>query len=453
MQSVGVLPHNIEAEEYVIGSILIDQDCMDTVPDILKPEHFYRDRNRWIYEAMLEVWKQGRPPDVAVVSEELHRKKLLQEVGGLGGLSTMCAVVPTSVHAMYYAEMIANAAVNRGVIAYAKRLSDTAFDNPYDVENTIASAESGLIELYPERSRIGMMPMKDIMDDFLATQGDSIDGIKAKKIISSGFMDIDIMLGGLPRGDMIIVAARPGVGKSALALNIARRASENNAITGIFSLEMGREQVALRMISEQSGINGMRVRQGIYTEAEESLLMDAVGHLSDLPLYVDDAPRIDLSQLRSKAKRLQASVGLDLLIVDYIQLVTLGGNKRYNRVEEVTEITAALKGLARDLDIPLIALSQLNRASEGRTDHRPQLSDLRDSGSIEQDADTVLFLFREEMHYQEDDWITRYPNTPYPRGMAEVIVAKHRHGAMGTIKLFFNAPTVAFKDLAFGAIP
>ena len=453
MQSVGVLPHNIEAEEYVIGSILIDQDCMDTVPDILKPEHFYRDRNRWIYEAMLEVWKQGRPPDVAVVSEELHRKKLLQEVGGLGGLSTMCAVVPTSVHAMYYAEMIANAAVNRGVIAYAKRLSDTAFDNPYDVENTIASAESGLIELYPERSRIGMIPMKDIMDDFLATQGDSIDGIKAKKIISSGFMDIDVMLGGLPRGDMIIVAARPGVGKSALALNIARRASENNAITGIFSLEMGREQVALRMISEESGINGMRVRQGIYTEAEESLLMDAVGHISDLPLYVDDTPRIDLSQLRSKARRLQASVGLDLLIVDYIQLVTLSGNRRYNRVEEVTEITAALKGLARDLDIPLIALSQLNRASEGRTDHRPQLSDLRDSGSIEQDADTVLFLFREEMHHQEDDWITRYPNTPYPRGMAELIVAKHRHGAMGTIKLFFNAPTVAFKDLAFRAIP
>jgi len=453
MQQIGVQPHNIEAEEYVIGSILIDQDCMNIVPDIIKPNDFFRKRNRWIYEAIVDVWKQGRPPDVAVVSEELHRKNLLMECGGLSALSMMCSVVPTSVHARYYAEMIKNTSVNRAVISFATKLATQAFENPYEVEEVIASAEIGLIGLYPEGSRIGMMPMRNIMDDFLVTQGNVIDGTTTKKMIPSGFSDIDLMLGGLPRGDMIIVAARPGVGKSGLALNIARRASQKNIVAGIFSLEMSREQLALRLVSEESGINGMRIRQGLYTQDEEQLLMNAVGLISDLPIYVDDTPRIDLSQLRSKARRLQTYVGLDLLIVDYLQLVTLGGKKRYNRVEEVTEITAALKGLARDLDIPLIALSQLNRMSESRIDHRPQLSDLRDSGSIEQDADTVLFLFREEMHHQEDDWLTRFPDTAYPRGIAEVIVAKHRHGALGTVKLFFNAPTASFRNIAFSAIP
>ena len=438
-------PHSIEAEEYVIGAILIDPDCMHIVPDILKPGHFYRERNRWIYEAMLTVWNQGRPPDMAVVGEELTRTKHLGDCGGYAALSAMSAVVPTSVHAQYYAEMIAKSAVNRSVIGFASELAGKAYDNPYDVEQALAEAESSLLALYPQELRNGMTSMRAVMDEFLQSQADTIEGLISQKTIPTGFMDLDLLLGGLPRSDMLILAARPGVGKSALALNIALKASQKNFITGIFSIEMSKEQVAMRIISEQANVNGMRLRQGLYTGDEELRIMDAVGEISELPLYVDDTPRVSLSQIRSRARRMKAQSGLDLLIVDYLQLVTT--DRRMNRVEEVTEVTAALKGLARELNIPMLALSQLNRASETRTEHRPILADLRDSGSIEQDADTVLFLFREDMHITEEDWLVRNPTVPYPRGIAEVIVAKHRHGALGTVKLQFASALASFKSL------
>ena len=261
--------------------------------------------------------------------------------------------------------------------------------------------------------------------------------------IMSGFDDVDELLGGLHRSDLVILAARPSLGKSSLALNMAVNAARNGSSVGIFSLEMGREQIALRMMSSEAGVDAHRLRMGLLTEAQEQRINDCIGSLSDLRIYVDDTPFQSIMEMRSKARRLFMEQGLDMLIVDYLQLIQ-GRSRGENRVQEMGEISRSAKGMARDLNVPVLAISQLSRAPEARQSHRPQLSDLRESGSIEQDADVVMFIYRDDLYFNEEEWEQRYPDQIYPQNLAELIVSKHRHGPIGTVKVHFEGSFVRF---------
>ena len=262
--------------------------------------------------------------------------------------------------------------------------------------------------------------------------------------ILTGFNDLDDLLGGLQPSDLIILAARPSVGKSSLAVNLAINASKQGSSVGIFSLEMSREQLAIRVLSSESEVSSHRLRLGLFTEAEEERIISSIGKLSELSIFMDDTPLQGILEMRSKARRLYMEHGLDMLVVDYLQLIE-GPSRNSNRVQEISEISRALKGLARDLNIPVIAVSQLSRAVELRTSHRPQLSDLRDSGSIEQDADVVMFIYREDMYSSEQEWMQQHPDERYPKNIAELIISKHRHGPNGTLKLLFQEELVSFR--------
>ena len=265
----------------------------------------------------------------------------------------------------------------------------------------------------------------------------------------TSFSDLDELLGGLQRSDMLILGARPGLGKSTLALNVSLNAARNGAVAGVFSLEMSREQLALRILASDAGVDAHRLRLSLYTETEEQRIIDSVGQLSELPVYIDDTPFQGMVEMQSKARRLSMEQGLDLLVVDYLQLIQGSSRNRggENRVQEISEISRSIKGMARDLNIPIITCSQLSRVVEGRPGHRPQLSDLRDSGSIEQDADVVAFIYREDVYYTEDEWSQHFPGRQYPRNIAEIIVAKHRHGPTGSVKLKFEDNLVRFVPL------
>jgi len=285
------------------------------------------------------------------------------------------------------------------------------------------------------------------MDQFLEEKAALVEPLpRLGAPIMSGFDTLDELLGGLQRSDLIILAARPSLGKSTLAVNIAVNAAKRGAVVGIFSLEMSKEQLALRMLSSESQIDSHRLRLHLYTEAEERRLDDAVGTLSELPIYIDDTPLQSIVEMRSKSRRLHLERGLDLLVVDYLQLIQTD-SRGENRVQQISEISRSLKGLARDLNVPVLAVSQLSRAVEVRPSHRPQLSDLRDSGSIEQDADVVMFIYREDVYYTREEWERSHPDQEYPKGIVEIIVAKHRHGPVGSVNMFFKDNLACFQDL------
>jgi replicative DNA helicase len=292
--------------------------------------------------------------------------------------------------------------------------------------------------------------LRQVYDQFLEDRAALTEPLQNSAPILTNFNDLDELLGGMQRSDMLILGARPGLGKSTLAVNVCLNAAKNGAAAGIFSLEMSREQLALRILAADAGIDAHRLRLGLYTEAEEQRIIDSIGNLSDLPVYIDDTPFQGIVEMRSKARRLSLEQGLDLLVVDYLQLVQGEARGRYgdNRVQEISEISRSIKGMARDLNVPVVTCSQLSRLVENRPGHRPQLSDLRDSGSIEQDADIVMFIYREDVYYTEEEWEQHFPGRPYPRNIAEIIVAKHRHGPTGSVKLRFRDHLVRFEPLA-----
>ena len=296
----------------------------------------------------------------------------------------------------------------------------------------------------------GFIPLRQICDQFLEERAAIAEPLaQSNTPILTNYSDLDELLGGIQRSDMIILGARPALGKSTLATNISLHAAKGGATVGIFSLEMSREQLALRILAADAEVDAHRLRLGLYTEAEEQRTIDSIGNLSDLPVYVDDTPFQGIVEMRSKARRLSLEHGLDLLVVDYLQLIQ-GRGRGENRVQEIGEISRSLKGMARELTTPVFTCSQLSRLVEGRPSHRPQLSDLRDSGSIEQDADVVMFIYREDIYYTEDEWEQHFPNRPYPRNIAEIIVAKHRHGPTGSVKLRFRDHLVRFDALDRG---
>ena len=440
-------PHDVEAEEAVIGSLLIDSEAILKVVHLIKPEDFYRERNAFCYEACIALFQRREVVNQVTVTHELGLKSRLEMVGGAAYLSHLVSSVPTSVHVEHYARIVSRTATMRRLIKTASEIAAMGYDGTSDEVATLNRAESLLFGVRSGTAGREFVALRDVLDQYLE-QGSALlePNSKIKAPVATGFDSLDEVLGGLQPSDLLILAARPSVGKSTLAVNMAVSAAKSEATVGIFSLEMSREQLALRILASESGVETQFLRRGLYSEAQEQRIIRSVGGLSELALYIDDTPLQGIMEMRAKARRLHMERNLDLLVVDYLQLMSVEGNRGSNRVQEISEISRALKGLARDLNIPVLAVSQLSRAVEMRPSHRPQLSDLRESGSIEQDADVVMFIYREDMYTTEEEWMQRHPEgTPYPRNVAEIIIAKHRHGQTDTLKLLFNNRLVRFE--------
>ena len=444
------LPYDHDAEAAVLGGLLIDGDALHRVLPIIKPEDFHRARNQYCFAACIAVFGRQEGVDQITVARELAQRDRLETVGGLPYLGQLVANTPTSVNVEHYAGIVADTAAKRRLIDAGNRIANLGFEDAYDADETMRQAVDVLFSVQPTNTERGFIPLSSVLDVYL--QGDIGEvSLTDEPPLQSGYSDLDGLLGGLQRSDMLIVGARPGLGKSSLALNICVNAAKTGQVCGIYSLEMSREQVAMRILVAESGIDSHRLRLGLLSEQEENIIADAVGALSGLPIYIDDTPFQTTMDMRSKAQRLKLEHGLDFLVVDYLQLIQGMGSRRgfgENRVQEISEISRSLKGMARDLNVPVFTCSQLSRVVENRPGHRPQLSDLRDSGSIEQDADIVMFLYREDKNYTEEEWEQHAPGRPYPRNIAELIVAKHRHGPTGSLHLYFRDNLMRFDQLA-----
>lgn len=448
MYSERLPPHDINAEEAVIGSILIDGESFTNVTSFVRPSDFYSEKNRWCYQACYALFERGEAINQVTVAHELSLHDRLETIGGTAYLGHLVLIVPTSVHIEYYARIVQRTSLMRQIIRTGGEIASIGYDGGSDSDAALAKAEDLVFGIRSGRETRDFTHMREVFDTYME-ESSSIHGPDARNLAPqvTGFPDLDKLLGGgLQRSDMVVLAARPSLGKSTLAFNIARHAAQQGSVVGIFSLEMSSEQIGMRLLSSEANVDNFRLRVGLLSESEERSLLDAIGALSDLPLYVDDTPIQGIVEMRGKARRLQAERGLDLLIIDYLQLIS-GGGRIDNRVQEMGEISRSLKGLARDLDIPVLACSQLSRAVEQRTNHRPLLSDLRESGSIEQDADVVAFIYREDVYTSKEEWDKKNPTDPYPQNIAEIIVSKHRNGPLGTVPLYFRNDLVRFESL------
>ena len=442
-------PHDIDAEESVNGSLLIDGKAIYEVAIRLQPEDFYSEQNRWIYQACLSLYKRDEAINQITVAQELDRQEKLEKCGGAAYLSHLISVVPTSLDIEHYAQIVYRLSIMRQLISAADRISHIGYEADPDVSSALNRAEDVLFQLSHERGTLDFVHIKQVLDRYFEVPPPpEAEGYQPIPQVLSGLTGLDDFLGGFQRADLIIVAGRTSMGKTSLVLNIARNAAvEQGACVALFSLEMFREALVQRLLSSESGVNSRRIRLGLNTEDEERRIMEAQGKLSEAPIYIDDSPRLRVVEMRSKARRLHYERGIDLIIVDYLQLLQSDGRVE-NRVQEISYISRSLKALARELKVPLIAVSQLSRAVEWRASHIPQLSDLRESGSIEQDADLVIFIYRDEVYYNEEDWQKDHPDKEYPREMADVIIAKHRNGPTGQVKLRFRHSLVKFENIA-----
>lgn len=442
-------PHDVEAEEAVIASILVDNEAIFKVSPILKPDDFFREKNGWVYEACVSLWNRGEAINQITVAHELARREQLEPVGGAGYLSQIVADLPTVVGVDDYARIVARDAMYRRLITAAGRIAQMAYEGGPKLDEVLSRAETLLMALRSGEALRDFVHIRTVLDRYLEQADEPPE--TASGIIRTGFIDLDTLLGGMKRTDLVILAARPSIGKSAFAMNIARNAAVGQrAKVAVFSLEMSSEQLAQRMLSSEAKVDSTRLRLGEHTEAEERRIMHAVGVLSECEIYLDDTPVLYVAEMRSKLRRLSTERGLDLVVVDYLQLMHSGNNFGENRVQEISFISRSLKEMARELNVPIVALSQLTRAVEARQPHIPMLSDLRESGSIEQDADVVMFIYREDAYIKREEWQDSNPTTSgraYPTGIAQIIVAKHRNGPTGTVDLRFVNRIAKFEDL------
>ncbi|MGE0059303.1 MAG: replicative DNA helicase [Dehalococcoidia bacterium] len=441
-------PHDIHAEESVIASVMVDAEAMDKVGAILQPQDFFREVNAWTFEACRALWDRRESINQITVAHELDRRGRLEDVGGLTYLSELVLNLPTPVGAEHFAQLVKRDAVYRGMIGAATTIMQIAYQGGADLDAAVSRAESMIYNLRAGDTSRDFVHIKDFLDPFL-DPADANTSLPFNGHVRTGFQDLDMNLGGLNPSDLIIIAARTGVGKTALMLNIARNAAVGqNAKVAVFSLEMGGEQLAQRLLAGEARVNSAHLRLGMHNEVEEGRIMHAHGILSEAEIYIDDSAGATIPGLRSKLMRLKREKGrLDLVLVDYLQLIQ--GNRSDNRVQEISYITRNLKEMARELEVPIIAGSQLSRATEQRNTHIPMLSDLRESGSIEQDADVVLFIYRESMYYTRQDWEALHPDRirePYPEHLAQLIVAKHRNGPTGMVEVKFTADYSKFED-------
>jgi replicative DNA helicase len=441
------LPANVEAERSILGAILLDNFAYNQAAEHLRPEDFSLDSHRRIYTRMVDLAESSRPIDMITLVEELDRRKELEAIGDVGYISGLVDGVPDRPSIEHYIKIVRDKALLRGLIHAANAAIVRAGEQGDAAEEILNDAEAAIFQLSEKRIGRGFMGVQEIVKesfgsiDALLQRGQRITGL------ATHYTDLDEMTSGLQRSDLVIIAARPSMGKTAFAMNIAENAAiEDQKIVGMFSLEMSREALLLRLLCSKARVDSHKMRTGSLWRDDMDKVVRAMDQLAQAPIFIDDTPGISLSEMRAKARRLQQSQGgLDLIIVDYLQLMS-GGSRRYeNRTQEVSAISRGLKALAKELKVPVVALSQLSRAPESRGgDHRPQLADLRESGSIEQDADVVAFIFREEVYK---------PDEPELDGIAEIIIAKQRNGPTGRIKLAFIKNSTRFESMAEGMSP
>ncbi|MCL0094795.1 replicative DNA helicase [Dehalococcoidales bacterium] len=437
-------PHDIDAEEAVIGSLLIDGAAIYKIATFLHQLDFYSERNQWLYEACLSLHQRDEAINQITVAQELDRKGRLEACGGAAYLSHLVSIVPTSLHIEHYAQIVYRLSVMRRLITAASQIAEIGYQADPDVDASLSRAEDILFRLRRGQSPRDFIHIRQVLDKYFETPPDPKEPMPH---VLSGFTKLDEFLGGFQRSDLIIIAGRPSLGKTSLVLSITRNvAVEQGGCVALFSLEMAREPLVLRLLSIESEVNPRRLRLGLQNEDEEKRIMNATGILSEAPVYIDDTPQLRVVEMRSKARRLHYERGIDLIIIDYLQLMQ-GDRREENRVQEISYISRSLKALARELNVPVLAISQLSRAVEWRASHRPQLSDLRESGSIEQDADVVLFIYRDEVYYTKEEWQREHPGEKYPPP-AEIIIAKHRNGPTGEINLQFKPWIAKFDNIA-----
>jgi replicative DNA helicase len=452
--SAALDPHNREAEEALLGAVLINPQAYFEVAAFLTARDFYIHRNGWVWEAFQRLIDRQVPIDALTVTEELERQGRLQEAGGAAHIASLMDNVPTSLHAEAYGRLVEEQAVRRRLLEAASDIAKYAHDNRMPVLDVMGGAEKAIFEVSQHRQSQDVEPISEVVSEYF----DRLEYISRHPEeslgIPTGFTDLDKLLGGMQRSDLLIVAGRPGLGKTAMLLSIAKNvAQRHKKHVAIFSLEMSNEQLVQRLISQETGIDSHRLRQGMVREDEWALFTHAASSLSEVSIYLDDTPALTPLQLRSKCRRLHLEYGLDLILVDYIQL--MGSDYRTeNRVQEVSYISRYLKALARELNVPVLTAAQLSRAVEQRTSKRPQLSDLRESGSLEQDADIVMFIHRQDDGMGADGEGSLVPagrKAPPKRQetvVTEIIVSKHRHGPTGSIELIFFPSRTRFEDAA-----
>ena len=453
MQANRLPPHDFQAEEAVLGSILIDSMTITQIAGFLSADDFYREINRQCFEVCYDLFERDEAINQITVTHEMENRGMLDDEGP-GYLSHLVTVTPTSVHIKHYANLVHRTATMRRLIDTAIDIADIGYQDNPDVDDALSTAEDALFGIRQGSQNRDFVPLADSLVPYLEESSplDQVDGQQDTSPIVTGYQRLDnLLVGGLQRSDMVVLAARPSVGKSMMGLNFTLSAAKAGYKVGIFSLEMGREQIAARLLAAQSRVNHQKIRSRIQSPSEEERVVNSIGLLSDLTIYVDDTPFQTVAEMRGKARRLQMTHGLDFLIVDYMQLINGGssGRRDGNRAQEVSEISRQMKGMARDLKIPVLAISQLSRAVEHRTSHRPMLSDLRESGSIEQDADVVMFIHRDEKFTTEEEWNKSHPTEPFPRDRATLIIAKHRNGPTDEVEMKVRDALGIFEELSY----
>lgn len=430
-------PHSLEAEQSVLGAMILDKDAINTAIEIIKPEDFYKSANREIFEAIIELYNKNEPIDLITLPEELKKRDTLENVGGITYLSSLSGSVATTANIKYYCEIVEEKSTLRHLIKSCDEIIAKSYDASDDVNSIIEHAEKDIFDITQGRTREGFFPIREVLlDSFsrmeeMAMNGDGLTGL------TTGFIDIDNRLSGMQKSDLILLAARPSMGKTALGLNIAlNSALTANAHVGIFSLEMSKEQLVQRMLSSISHVDLQKIISGKLAEDDWPKIVKAMGPLSEANIYIDDTASISLMEMKAKCRKLKIESGLDLVVVDYLQLMQ-SDSPSESRQQEISSISRGLKALAKEINCPVLALSQLSRAPELRSDHRPILSDLRESGAIEQDADVVLFLYRDEYYNQDTD----------KKNIGEVIIAKHRNGPTGMVELLWLGQFTKFVNL------
>ncbi len=432
-----LVPQSREAEEAVLGSILINPDAYFDVAEFLQPEDFYIHRHRWIWQSFTRLQESRNPIDYLTVTEDLDQQGQLSEIGGPAYITALINNVPSSLHSEAYGRIVEDAAVRRRMIEAANNIVKLAYDEETALDSVMGDAEKAIFGVSEHRLTRDLAPIKQVLSEYYDRIGELASRDEDVRGVPTGFVDLDKLLGGLQPSDFLIIAGRPGMGKTGFALSIAKTAAQiHKKHVAIFSLEMANEQLVQRLIAQETGIDSQRLRTGRLEESEWPIFTHAIEVMGDTKIFLDDTPGITPLQLRTKCRRLHLEYRLDLIIVDYLQLMSGDGHRGENRVQEVSHISRQLKILARELNVPVLAAAQLSRAVEQRSDKRPVLSDLRESGSLEQDADIVMFIYRPEMY--EDD--------PSKENVAEIIIAKHRNGPVGSVQLIFRKNLAKFEN-------
>ena len=429
-------PHSVESEQSILGSILLDKDAIITVTETIKPDDFYKEAHKIIYECMITLSNKGEPIDLITLTEELRKQGHLNDIGGISYITSLSTIVPTTSNVKYYADIVKEKSVLRKLIKASNEIINLGYSGATKIEDVLEQAEKSIFDISQEKTsddfksiNLVLMDAYDMIEKLYTNKSD-VTGI------TTGFKDLNKKINGLQRTDLILIAARPAMGKTAFSLNLVQNAAlKGDASVAVFSLEMSKEQLVQRMLSSQSSVELKKIKTGTHNDNDWPRIIDAMAVLSDAKIHIDDTPGIKISELRSKCRKLKIEKGLDLVLIDYLQLMEGEGNNE-SRQQEISKISRSLKILAKELNCPVVALSQLSRAPEQRADHRPMLSDLRESGAIEQDADIVMFLYRDEYYHADSE----------SKNIGEVIIAKNRHGETGSVELVWLGEVQRFGD-------